>query len=600
MTFSHALILVAALSAALTAAADDINDPTITNTLPQTLSPIEAEPAINSTPAENTPAQETTAPVNSNDLWQRVRGGFAMPVMDSDLVHRHENQFASKPEYLQRLFARSGKYLYFVVEEVQKRGMPTEIALLPMIESAYNPKAYSHAKASGIWQFIPTTGTHYGLEQTWWYDGRRDIYAATTAALDYLTVLHTMFGDWQLALAAYNWGEGSVQRAISRNQAKGLPTDYASLKMPAETRHYVPKLMAIRNLVASPESFGINLPPVENKPYFAVISTTRHIDLELAAKFADMSIDDFLNFNPAYNHPVIAYKPTRKLLVPIAKVEAFNEGLANHPETLLNWQAYQVMPGDTIDRLAVQYDTNPEQLQKINRLTKQRLKPGQLVLVPRKTDAAAFIKAAPLINLASTQTPATQEQAVKALETAIPQASPDLQALASVAPNSTPENSVDNLIQISGIERSNAIIPQTTDAEIASAKPEETAIATVKPSYHKVVKGDTAFSIARRYGLSLDELVQINQLKNTKLLIGSRLNVADEAASSLAQAAISQRATAKTKTTQSQYKVQPGDTAFGIARRFKVDLDELLMWNGLKQSSILKPGNQITVYIAKN
>lgn len=600
MTFSHALILVAALSAALTAAADDINDPTITNTLPQTLSPIEAEPAINSTPAENTPAQETTAPVNSNDLWQRVRGGFAMPVMDSDLVHRHENQFASKPEYLQRLFARSGKYLYFVVEEVQKRGMPTEIALLPMIESAYNPKAYSHAKASGIWQFIPTTGTHYGLEQTWWYDGRRDIYAATTAALDYLTVLHNMFGDWQLALAAYNWGEGSVQRAIARNQAKGLPTDYASLNMPAETRHYVPKLMAIRNLVSSPESFGITLPPVENKPYFAVISTTRHIDLELAAKFADMSVDEFLNFNPAYNQPVIAYKPTRKLLVPIAKVEAFHDGLANHPETLLNWQAYQVMPGDTIDRLAVQYDTNPEQLQKINRITKQRLKPGQLVLVPRKPESVAFAKAAPLINLASTQTQANVEQPVKDVEPLAPQVTADLQTLASVTPSSAPENSADNSIQISAIESSSAIIPQTTDAEIANAKPEETAIATLKPSYHNVVKGDTAFSIARRYGLSLDELVQINQLKNTKLMIGSRLNISGEAASTLAQATISQRATAKTKTTQSQYRVQPGDTAFGIARRFKVDLDELLTWNGLKQNSILKPGNQITVYIAKN
>lgn len=600
MTFSHALILVAALSAALTAAADDINDPTITNTLPQTVSPIEEEAVISNTPLENTLPPETTVIVDTNDLWQRVRGGFAMPIMDTDLVHRHENQFASKPEYLQRLFARSGRYLYFVVEEVQKRGIPTEIALLPMIESAYNPKAYSHAKASGIWQFIPTTGTHYGLEQTWWYDGRRDIYAATTAALDYLTVLHNMFGDWQLALAAYNWGEGSVQRAIARNQAKGLPTDYASLNMPAETRHYVPKLMAIRNLVSNPESFGITLPPVENKPYFAVISTTRHIDLELAAKFADMSVDDFLNFNPAYNQPVIAYKPTRKLLVPIAKVEAFNVGLANHPETLLNWQAYQVMPGDTIDRLAVLYDTNPEQLQKINRITKQRLKPGQLVLVPRKTESAALAKAAPLINLASTQTQTNQEQSVKDAEPAPPQVTADLQTLASVAPSSPPENSAENLIQISGIESSNAIIPQTTDAEIASAKPEETAIATIKPSYHKVVKGDTAFSIAHRYGLSLDELVQINQLKNTKLMTGSRLNISTEAASSLAQATISQRATAKTKTTQSQYKVQPGDTAFGIARRFKVDLDELLTWNGLKQNSILKPGNQITVSIAKN
>lgn len=599
MTFSHALILVAALSAALTAAADDINDTTLANTLPQTVTPIDAESSINNTTTDSTAAPTTAAIINTNDLWERVRAGFAMPAMDTDLVHRHENQFTSKPEYLQRLFARSGKYLYFVVDEVQKRGIPTEIALLPMIESAYNPKAYSHAKASGIWQFIPTTGTHYGLEQTWWYDGRRDIYAATTAALDYLTTLHTMFGDWQLALAAYNWGEGSVQRAIARNQAKGLPTDYASLNMPAETRNYVPKLMAIRNLVSSPENFGITLPAVENKPYFAVISTTRHIDLELAAKFADMSVDEFLNFNPAYNQPVIAYKPARKLLVPIEKVDVFNEGLANHPETLLNWQAYQVMPGDTLDRLAQQYDTNPEQLQKINHITKQRLKPGQLVLVPRKVELAKSTPAAPDLNLALA-TPTATEAQPKSSEPTPSQTMTDVQTIASAPSEKSVNKSAEEPIQVSRIDNIKAIIPQTTDAEIANAKPEETARNSVKPSLYTVAKGDTAYSIARRYGLSLEALVQINQLKNTNLMVGSRLNVAGESNQALAQTAISQRATAKTKTTQNHYKVQLGDTAFGIARRFNVDLDDLLTWNGLKQNSILKPGNQITVYIAKN
>ncbi|HSQ05869.1 MAG TPA: transglycosylase SLT domain-containing protein, partial [Burkholderiales bacterium] len=189
-------------------------------------------------------------------MWERVRRGFALPVFDNPLVHEWENWYSSRPDYVARMIERSSRYLYHVMEEVERRHMPAEIALLPMIESAYNPQAYSKSHASGIWQFIPSTGKLYGLRQNWWYDGRRDIIAATNAALDYLEKLYGMFGSWDLALASYNWGEGAVSRAIARNQAKGLPTDYESLAMPSETRGYVPKLIAVKNIITDPARFG--------------------------------------------------------------------------------------------------------------------------------------------------------------------------------------------------------------------------------------------------------------------------------------------------------------------------------------------------------
>jgi len=199
-------------------------------------------------------------------LWQRIRNGFGLPDMSSPLVREQEEWFAKRPDYISRIVTRSSRYLYYIVEQIEKRNMPSEIALLPIIESAYNPVAYSRAHASGIWQFIPSTGKMYGLQQNFWYDGRRDVTAATNAALDYLEKLYEMFGSWDLALAAYNWGEGAVSRSIARNVAKGLPTDYRSLTMPAETRYYMPKLQAVKNIVANPTQFGIDLADVANQP----------------------------------------------------------------------------------------------------------------------------------------------------------------------------------------------------------------------------------------------------------------------------------------------------------------------------------------------
>lgn len=252
---------------------------------------------------------------NGDNVWARVREGFQLTEVDSELVRRHERLYSAKPEYLKRTLDRSKRYLFHIMNEVERRGMPTEIALLPLVESAFNPGAVSSAKAAGLWQFMPATGRHYGLEQTFWYDGRRDVLGATNAALDYLENLYAMFGDWSLALAAYNWGEGNVSRALEKNRAKGLPEEFSAIRLPNETRNYVPKLIAVRNILAEPERFGLKLDKFDNRPYFVAVSTGKHMDLDVAAKLAEMPMDEFKALNPAFNRPIYAHKPGRQLLV---------------------------------------------------------------------------------------------------------------------------------------------------------------------------------------------------------------------------------------------------------------------------------------------
>jgi membrane-bound lytic murein transglycosylase D len=317
------------------------------------------------------------------DVWQRIRNGYGMREQDSKLIARYEQWYASRPEYVTRMTERGQRYLYFIVEEVEKRGMPMEIALLPMIESAFNPGAYSTARASGIWQFIPSTGKHFGMQQNWWYDGRRDVVSATKGALDYLQKLHDQFGEWDLALAAYNCGENSVMRAQAHNRKRHLPTNYASLKLPKETRDYVPKLMAVKNIVSYPDSFGLTLTDVPNKPYFAEVSTSRHIDLQLAAEMAGISVEDFTALNPAHNRPVILLKGDDVLLLPVEKVETFRANLERANQPLVSWQEYPAKKGEDLDHLASRFGITSEKLKSINGLSKNlKVSNGQALLVP--------------------------------------------------------------------------------------------------------------------------------------------------------------------------------------------------------------------------
>ncbi len=326
------------------------------------------------------------------DLWVRVRQGFAMADLDTELVRDREQWYASRPDYVQRMTERGSRYLYHILEEVEKRGMPTELALLPFIESAFNPQAMSSAKASGMWQFIPSTGKHFELTQNIFRDDRRDVLASTQAALDYLEKLHGMFGDWRLALAAYNWGEGSVQRAMARNERDGLPTDYLSLRMPAETQQYVPKLQAVKNIIARPQQFGLALPPLENHPYFLAVPIERDIDVDLAARLSGMSLADFKTLNPQMNKPVILAAGTPQLLLPYDNANEFVRRRSTHTGPLATWTAW-VAPTTMRPRdAAQQHGMNETALRELNRIPPRMLiKAGSTLLVPRSAQRATDV-----------------------------------------------------------------------------------------------------------------------------------------------------------------------------------------------------------------
>ena len=319
------------------------------------------------------------------DLWDRIRTGFSMPNLSSPIVQDRQIWYASQPSYVKRMVERSKRYLYYIVEELEKRGMPTELALLPMVESAFNPMAYSRSHASGLWQFIPSTGKNYNLQQNSWYDGRRDIVASTSAALDYLQFLYEMHGDWHLALASYNWGENAVARAIEKNRAKGLPTDYLSLTMPTETRYYVPKLQALKNIIANPHSFGVDLEPVPNTPYFVTVEKTRDMDVRLAAKLADMPLAEFLALNPGHNRPVIVANGTPGLVLPADRAKVFLANLEGHDQPLVSWNTYTLKPGDKLDHIASRNGISLARLKQVNGIGRRtKVGPGYQLVLPLK------------------------------------------------------------------------------------------------------------------------------------------------------------------------------------------------------------------------
>lgn len=352
----------------------------------------EPEPAIQSLEwsrgDNDLPASEATtdSEAGASDVWQRIRDGFRIDdsATHNPLIGIHEAWYAARPDHVRRVVERSRRYLFYIVEEVERRGMPMEIALLPMIESAFNPTAISPSAASGIWQFIPSTGRLYGLKQDNWYDGRRDFTAATQAALDYLGKLYLDFGDWQLALAAYNCGEGCIARAIQKNVQQGLPTDYASLSLPNETRHYVPKLLAIRNLVRAPEQYGMTINGLPNEPYFNQVTVRASMDLHSAARLADMSSDEFIALNAAFPRKLIRSDTPVNLLVPVDKADRFQRNLDAGDWD--SWQPYAARKGERPEAIARRFNVTLARLEEHNQfhLKRGRLVRAQTVLVPVK------------------------------------------------------------------------------------------------------------------------------------------------------------------------------------------------------------------------
>ena len=318
------------------------------------------------------------------DLWTRIRLGFAMPDLQVDLVQEREQWYANRPDYIERMTARSSKYLYHIVEELERRGMPTELALLPFIESAFNPQAVSSARASGMWQFMPRTGKDFDLKQNAFRDDRRDVLASTRAALDYLQRLHRMFGDWHLALAAYNWGEGNVGKAISRNQRAGQALAYNDLHMPAETRLYVPKLQAMKNLVADPQGKGIYLPPIPNHPYFQTVPLPRDMDVALVARLAEVPLEDFKALNPSAHRPVLLAGGTSQILLPWDNAEIFERNQAAYGGRLATWTVWVAPQNMKVIDAAKKVGMSEDDMRSVNKIPPRMLiKAGSALLVPR-------------------------------------------------------------------------------------------------------------------------------------------------------------------------------------------------------------------------
>ncbi len=320
------------------------------------------------------------------DIWERIRRGFAMPDLESDLVRDREQWYAARPDYLLRMTERSRRYIFHIVEELERRNMPTELALLPFIESAFNPEAVSSAKAAGMWQFMPATGKYFELKQNLFRDERRDVLESTRAALDYLQKLYGMFGDWHLALAAYNWGEGSVSRALARNKARGLPQSYTDLQMPNETRYYVPKLQAVKNIVAQPQLFNVQLPLVHNHPFFKSVSIERDIDVSTAAQLAEVKLEDFKALNPQMNRPVILAAGTPQILLPWDNAAIFERNLQLQAHRqLATWTAWTTPRTMKVDEAAQQVGMPAPLLRSVNNIPNgMLLKAGSTLLVHRK------------------------------------------------------------------------------------------------------------------------------------------------------------------------------------------------------------------------
>jgi len=369
-----------------------------------TTTPVAQAPTTPATVQAPSPAAEETAtPVDSaqpvqlkrqatvglqppTDIWERIRRGFAMPDLETELVRDREQWYAARPDYLLRMTERSRRYIYHIVEELERRNMPTELALLPFIESAFNPEAVSSAKAAGMWQFMPATGKYFDLKQNLFRDERRDVLESTRAALDYLQKLYGMFDDWHLALAAYNWGEGSVSKAIARNKARGLPLSYTDLQMPNETRYYVPKLQAVKNIVAQPELFSVQLPLISNHPFFKTVSIDRDIDVVTAARMAEVKLEDFRALNPQMSRPVILAAGTPQILLPWDNASTFERNLqlhANRP--LATWTAWVVPSTMKVDEAARRVNMAPAELRSANSIPGgMMVKGGSTLLVHRK------------------------------------------------------------------------------------------------------------------------------------------------------------------------------------------------------------------------
>ena len=560
-----------------------------------------------------------------NSVWAHLRGEFRMSEVNPELVRRHESKFVSSSAYFKRTIERSRPYMYHISNEVAKRNMPAEIALLPFIESAYVTKAKSHVGASGLWQFMPATGRHYGLEQTPLYDGRHDIYAATDAALNYLQYLHGLFGDWSLALAAYNWGEGNVGRAVNRARAQGLEPVYENLRMPNETRNYVPKLLAVRNIVNNPEYFGMSFADLDNKPFFKAVDIDQPIDLSAAVRLADISQAEFDALNPAFKSPVYIPKTGRKLLLPATAIATFERNYKKADRaSLLSWDVYTPYADTTLSSIAAETGMSTAELKRLNGLSKESVAAGRSLLIAKNrfsgspaavpANFAALdadinpndnkLQTVPNLNIDVTETtfkPSRQTvdiQTASAAQPAPDTLRPPVQTAAVDFTKQTAQAAAPTVTN-----QPVAAAPSTDEVEdrirqLASASASQNA---PQPATAAVADGgnnELLMTFVQESGLSENsDTVTVadsspNQLENEQAAqeaaeSSRQAKLAAERAKQQKQAAEARAlAAAKNSGTPTTHKVGSGDTLFNIAKRYDMNVADLIASNNIKGNTI--------------
>jgi membrane-bound lytic murein transglycosylase D len=488
-------------------------------TAPQA-APAASPPAVGTTPSLTMPREwQHHNGEDYDDLFDRMRAGFAFDEVQEPAIDTQLAWFEHNPDYLERVFQRGQRYMYHIITEVEGRGMPTEFALLPVVESAYEPFAYSVSRAAGLWQFIPGTGVRFGLKQTWWYDGRRDVIESTRAALDYLQALHDEFnGDWLLAIAAYNVGEAGVERAIAYNKSVGKPTDFWHLNLPAETRAYVPKLLAMKRLMAEPERYGLEFAPIPNMPYFAVIDTDSQIDLKIAAQLAGTSYDDLIALNPGYNRWATDPAGPGRMLVPIDNADAYEAALKTlAPEERVRYLEHEVAKRETLPMIAKRYGTSAAVLAKINDLNGGRVAAGQSLKIPEVSAQLSdkVLLAASRVDRPETDTGRRRHQIVYRVRAG--------ETLSSIARrNNMP---VSTLARLNNMGAGDSLVKGQRLVIKASARHyRDEGVVSGRRVLYTVRRGDTIYSISHQFQVSIAQLKTWNGInKSHHIRAGQRL-----------------------------------------------------------------------------
>ncbi|TRW94355.1 lytic transglycosylase [Candidatus Methylobacter oryzae] len=471
-----------------------------------------------------------------NTVWERLISLYSLPEIENERINRELNWYLRHPGYLARVQQRAEPYLHLILDEIEAKNIPGELALLPIVESAFLPEAYSKSDASGLWQFIPATGRLYGLQQNEWYDGRRDVYTSTKAATSFLKHLGETFdGDWHLALASYNYGKGNVRKAIEKNENLNLPTDYWSLDLPKETADYVPRLLAVARIFANADKYNIDLQYIPNKPYCELVDAKSQLDLNKAAELANTPLNEFLKLNPGFNHSSTAPQGPHHLLIPVDKAQTFKENLAQLPyDERVDFKRYQaeimehmrhdeiqtaranqhkVKAGESLASIAEKNNTTPQSIRQANHLTSNSIHSGMLLKMP----AAA-------------------------------QKSPDVQLTAKVA-----------------------------------NKPGNAQVYVVK-------QGDTFWNVAQKFSVSVNDIRTWNKIPaQAALVLGQKLTI---------KAANQQAAASSTTGIRSiSYTVKQGDSLAQISRKFNVSIADLRKWNSPAVSNSLTPGKKLKVIL---